>query len=458
MMILLDLNIGLFFGRFHALVVHLPIGFLLLGGIFYFLERKQQQGTFQKALPHVFFLASISSILAVIFGSLLANEGGYASDTLFWHRWLGIGTAILTSIIWLSLSDRLKMSRSTTQWGIIAMLLLLTITGHLGGTLTHGASYLLDYAPSFIQNGFGNQQISTNEEYPQNPDSILIYDHLIQPVFDEKCVSCHNGEKAKGGLLLDSKEGLLAGGDHGDVLQEKSKHKIELLHRVTLPMNEGKFMPPTGSPMTFYEIKLLEYWIKNGHSFEQAITDKNIPTAIKDLIQQVYGLSDQRKSFVELNSVNPANPEAINVLQDQGFFVSALSRKSNFLQVRYSDSITCEKLQLLLPSKTQISWLDLSKTRLPNDCLDLLGQLTNLTKLNLSQNAIENSSLQHLVALTNLESLNLYNTSISNEGLKSLEQLPSLRHLYLWETNINQDDLQQLKEKRPHLNINLGPQ
>lgn len=457
MMMILDVNIGLFFGRFHAMMVHLPIGFLLLGGIFYFLENKQQKGSFHKVLPYIFFLAAVSSCIAVVLGSLLANEGGYPDSTLFWHRWLGIGTTLLTTILWLRLSGRISIHKNTTQWGVIVMLLLLTLTGHLGGTLTHGASYLLDYAPSFVQDAFGNTSTSSFDEYPKDPDSILIYEHLIQPVFHQKCVSCHNSQITKGGLALDSKAGLLAGGAHGDLLKRKSNHKIELLHRVSLPKEDRKFMPPKGSPMTFHEIRLLEYWIEDGYSFEQAITDENIPPAIKNLIQQTYGLSDQKKSFVELNSVPPAHPKDVKALQAQGFFIRALSQNSNFLQVHYRDSMSCEKLQLLLKLKDQISWLDLSKTALPNECMELLGQLPHLTKLNLSQNAIENTSLQHLIASSKLESLNLHHTTVGDQGLQYLHNLPSLRHLYLWETNISPDAVRQMYKKHPHLNLNIGP-
>ena len=40
----------------------------------------------------------------------------------------------------------------------------------------------------------------------------------VFPLFDQSCNSCHNPDKAKGGLDLSSMPGLLAGGSSGDVV------------------------------------------------------------------------------------------------------------------------------------------------------------------------------------------------------------------------------------------------
>ena len=44
-----------------------------------------------------------------------------------------------------------------------------------------------------------------------------LFEKHVRPVLVEKCVSCHGAEKAKGGLRLDTRAGLLAGGDGGPV-------------------------------------------------------------------------------------------------------------------------------------------------------------------------------------------------------------------------------------------------
>ena len=106
--ILLESNFGLFIGRFHPLVVHLPIGFLLLAAIFYYASRRTTFEPLRQAVGPTLFLGALSAILSVIFGLALANEGGYDDQALFWHKWLGIGVALISSTALLSYIDRLK--------------------------------------------------------------------------------------------------------------------------------------------------------------------------------------------------------------------------------------------------------------------------------------------------------------------------------------------------------------
>ena len=67
----------------HPLVVHLPIGFLLLAGIFYFLGRKEKYAALNKALPTTFFLSALSAAAAALFGWLLAGDGAYYDELVF---------------------------------------------------------------------------------------------------------------------------------------------------------------------------------------------------------------------------------------------------------------------------------------------------------------------------------------------------------------------------------------
>ncbi|MEM6377970.1 MAG: c-type cytochrome domain-containing protein, partial [Bacteroidota bacterium] len=355
-MILIQSNFGLFFGRFHALVVHLPIGFLLLGSIFYLLSKREKWQFLQKALPITFLLSTLGAILSVIMGLFLAKEGGYNEQTLFWHRTLGIATAISSAVFYLHFSGRLKLQQPITDWGLLASVVLLSITGHFGGQLTHGKNYLLDHAPEILQQTLGGKTIANQElTFPMNPDSVYLYEHLIQPILEQKCLNCHNDDQARGGLNLASREGLLAGGDHGDVLKNKPEIGSPLLHRVTLESNDPKFMPPKGIPLNYAEIRLLDYWVNHDFSFEQTITDESIPKAIQQLIKRNYGLTNKRRSYVELAQVPAADPQQIQSLIAEGFTIKTLSQASNFLEVTFRDSIDCSQLEKLEPLKSQIA-------------------------------------------------------------------------------------------------------
>ncbi len=455
-MILLQSDFGLFIGRFHALIVHLPIGFLLLGSIFYLVSKREKWHFLQKALPLTFLLSTVGAILAVTMGLLLAREGGYGEQTLFWHRNLGIATALLSGIFYLHFSGRLKLPQPITDWGLLAGFVVLSITGHFGGQLTHGQDYLLDYAPAIVKKTLGNQNTNKQEfDFPMNPDSVFIYQHIIQSIFDEKCVNCHNANQTRGGLNLASTEGLLAGGDHGDILENKQEVGSLLLHRVTLASNDAKFMPPKGLPLYYAEIRLLDYLINQGYSFEQSISDENIPQEIRQLIKKNYGLTSQARSFVELKQVPAADPEKIQSLITAGFTIKKLSQNSNFLEVSYRDSMDCAQLKKLGSIQSQISWLNLSQIGLSSDCLEHLKDFSNLTRLKIAYNPIDNEGLSFLKDLKHLESLNLYGTLIDESGLSYLEGLDRLQYLYLGQTKVDSSAMEQLKVKFPIADVLL---
>ena len=253
-MLLLDAQFSAFLGHFHPLVVHLPIGFLLLAGIMEYFSGKPQYAKLEGAISFTLLLGALSAIVSALFGWFLANEGAYASSTLFWHRWLGIGVAVLSTIAWAIKSERLKAAPTVYKGSLGGIMLLLVITGHLGGNLTHGSSYLLDSAPGFIQKIFGHSDSAKEvvDFSKANPDSLNVYAQLIQPVFEQKCYSCHNDNKANGGLNMSSEEALLEGGDHGEVFVAGNSRESNLVKRVTLDQSSKKFMPPKGLPLKLY--------------------------------------------------------------------------------------------------------------------------------------------------------------------------------------------------------------
>jgi hypothetical protein len=86
----------------------------------------------------------------------------------------------------------------------------------------------------------------------------------VEPVLKEHCYKCHSAEaeKIKGGLLLDSKEGILRGGDTGLALApgdpDNSKIIIAVRHR-----DPDLQMPPK-EKLAAEQIAVLEKWVKMG--------------------------------------------------------------------------------------------------------------------------------------------------------------------------------------------------
>ncbi len=74
-----------FLGRFHPLIVHLPIGFLLMSGLLqlYAVRNRKNALNIDAAIAFTLFWGTIASIGAVAIGWLLSLDGCYDTNTLF---------------------------------------------------------------------------------------------------------------------------------------------------------------------------------------------------------------------------------------------------------------------------------------------------------------------------------------------------------------------------------------
>ncbi|HZU34961.1 MAG TPA: c-type cytochrome domain-containing protein, partial [Gemmataceae bacterium] len=89
------------------------------------------------------------------------------------------------------------------------------------------------------------------------------YARQVKPFFARYCLECHNAEKAKGGLSLETFKGLAAGGEHGPVLVVGKPDQSRMVLQV-----EGKakpHMPPRKARQPKPdEIGVLRAWIAAG--------------------------------------------------------------------------------------------------------------------------------------------------------------------------------------------------
>lgn len=127
-----------FIGSFHPLLVHLPIGILLLAALFQLLSLKEKFQSLYPAIGIALFLGMLSAVASCISGLFLSNTDDYDEALIFKHQWFGITVALISIVAWYL--NRKKSQH--TKWATALMVLLITITGHLGGSITHGSDYL----------------------------------------------------------------------------------------------------------------------------------------------------------------------------------------------------------------------------------------------------------------------------------------------------------------------------
>jgi uncharacterized membrane protein len=454
----------LFFGRFHPLIVHLPIGFLLLAGIVAFLSKRPKFRPLEASLDFILLLGAISAVVACVLGFMLSQGGDYHADTLFWHQWLGIGLAIISVVLYGSRvavqQGRSRFTKFNSPYAFLAILVLLTFTGHFGANLTHGSTYLFQYAPDPLRIMAGMEPKAVPRPPVTVLDSADIFLDVIHPVIQSKCNSCHNSDKTKGQLLLTSYNDMLQGGKEGPSLVPGDLEKSLMFQRVILPSTHDDYMPAEGKTgLTDDELALLEWWITNDAPPSMQLAFMKVTSDISPKFERVLGIAVSSDSRLPKTEVTAADSSSIKAALAEGFVIKRIIPESNFLEVRLpftGQNLSTMQLQALLPLKGQIAWLDFSQGQVTDANLALIGQLTSLTRLNLSNNELTDEGINHLVNLDELTYLNLYGSSVSDASLTILKNLPSLKSLYLWLTEVTDTGITSLKSERPDIKITLG--
>jgi hypothetical protein len=201
------LSISNLIGRFHPILVHLPIGILLLGCLFQLISRYPKFSGLKPAIPLTYLFGFLGAVCSCISGYLLSQSGDYDAGLVDVHQWLGIGTATFSLVSYVMIQKAAReLFLNMTAAGL---LMLITLTGHYGGSLTHGSDYLTSALADGPEKG-------TSPIPPvANVQQAMVYTHMVQPLLKNRCYSCHGAEKQKGKLRLDSKEFMLKGGKRG---------------------------------------------------------------------------------------------------------------------------------------------------------------------------------------------------------------------------------------------------
>src|SRR6266511_1301985 len=100
-----------------------------------------------------------------------------------------------------------------------------------------------------------------------DPAGLEFFEKHIRPLLVEHCYKCHSAqaEKLKGGLLLDTRDGVLKGGDTGPALLPGDPDKSLLIKAVRYTDPDLQ-MPPakSGGKLSDEQIHHFEAWVKMG--------------------------------------------------------------------------------------------------------------------------------------------------------------------------------------------------
>ncbi|NVJ85373.1 MAG: chitobiase/beta-hexosaminidase C-terminal domain-containing protein [Algoriphagus sp.] len=420
-------------GRGHPLVLHFPITLILIGVIFLIFPSLQKRANVRELGSNFLLWGSNLAGISVIAGLILARED-YEGDALLWHQWAGMATFWGATLLYFLQKRKVKhLSFPALTLGIC-----LTLTGHWGANLTHGENFLLE---PFAEK---EKQVPLAEAE--------VFEHVIQPILQSKCESCHREGKMKGELRMDHLEGLKKGGKSGPLVVAGDMDQSLLIQRINLPLNEEEHMPPKNkNQLTDEELQLLTAWVEAGASFdgkvEELPKESNLfqLASIRFKDEETFDFEAAKASTIEdLNTffrkVNPIYPES-PALEVSYFGISAF------------DPTSLNDLQKI---KEQLVTLRLDKMPLAEIDLGFLNDFQNLRKLSLNFSSLSAEQLEDFPLMNQLEDLSLSGNSLSPDAVERITELKNLKHLYLWNTGLDDLEKERLSEQLPNTQIDFG--
>ncbi|MCK0188359.1 FN3 associated domain-containing protein [Arenibacter sp. F20364] len=422
-------------GRLHPLLVHLPIGILVLAFLIELYSRKKDTGTENNIINFSLAIAAVSTVLSVASGWLLGEDGGYDETLLFRHRWMAVGLAVGSTLLYFIKKYPKAWSKNVYLPLFVVVIVLLGLTGHYGGSMTHGEDYL-----------YKNKE--TKKIVITDVSKALVFNDIVQPILDDKCVSCHNPNKIKGGLVMTNKEQLLLGGDSGSLLMADEGESPRLIHHIKLPMEDDDHMPPKGKvQLTSHEIALLEWWLSHENCFDCVAGTLDKTEKISDILNSLEEDTSTRALIAKEVAMVPE--DWLASINSNKPIITKLAEKNPLLIANLSGNKSLGKndLKALKEHAENIVELNLANSNFNDTISALLSSFTNLTKLQLQNTKITDKSMESIRDLKHLESLNIYGTDITDEGLEKLTGLSSLKTLYPWNSKITKEALDRYSSK-----------
>ncbi|HTI58767.1 FN3 associated domain-containing protein [Mucilaginibacter sp.] len=422
-------------GRVHPLILHFPIVILILAAMMEFFRFRQSfaaEKFYQDFTTLLWLTGALLSALTAIMGLFLSREPGYQGVDIEWHRWFGVSIVFIASLIYIFRSDNWYDSPMAKKASVV-MVLFLLVGGHFGADVTHGDNFIL--AP--VMKG-GRDLVPV--------DQALVYRDVVQPIFESKCIGCHNESKLKGGLMLTDEKSILKGGKDGKLIVPGQPQISLLLQRIHLPEEEKKHMPPAGKPqLTAAEMVVLFQWVKENADFRKKVTDLPLTDSLRIASMPFLKpaeATDEKFDFAA------ADEKTIKKLNNNYRGIYQLSEGSPALAVDIYNKAkyTPKVLEELSPVKKQVVSLNLNKMPVKDADLKTIAGFENLRTLNLNFSDITGANLKDLASLKYLRSLSLAGTKLTPKALSNLGSFKSLKEIALWDSGLKPEEIASLQK------------
>jgi uncharacterized membrane protein len=433
-------------GRMHPLLLHLPVGLLILSFILWLFRKNIEDGAFKKIFTLVLHITAFTATLTALMGFFLSNEGGYNETILSKHKFLGVTTALLTYAL-LLLYPILAERKILTGSLLFLSVATLIVGGHFGSNLTHGEN--------FVWSPLKGDKITEEEKIT---DSSFMFAAAVRPILNSKCFSCHNEKKAKGGLVMITEEKILEGGKNGPIWKSGDALNSHIIQNINLPEEEKKHMPPKGKPqLTAEEIQFLFAWIQAGADMKKRMKEYPETDSLKILAQKFI---HQPKELITEKKYpfDAVSQSVIDKMNGPFCTVYSIALNSPALQADFyvREKFDLKTLEGLLKAKEQLVILNLGNMPVTDEHMKIISQFINLEKLNLNNSSVTNAGLEEIKKLKQLKSLSLAGTKIDEKAGTVFSQLDSLKEVFVWNSGISANDAAAIQKQNGKTIFNIG--
>jgi mono/diheme cytochrome c family protein len=260
-------------GRFHVLLLHFPIASLVFLGLFRIIPALRSP-KLKLAHASLWIITALSTLVSALTGwVLILNEGNDWGQLGTRHQWLGTALAILVTA---SCLVAFRGMRSLSDGGLALSCVLMVVTAHHGGSMSHGSDFLWGSATqpvAEVEASAAEDEAETGPDEPEGEPQIEAHiEAMVDPslwadakaVFMQHCIDCHNNDRQRGYFNISSHAEIFKGGSSGQVVIPGNAKASLLMKLTLLPEDNWDRMPPDGDPLNADELAVIRNWIRAG--------------------------------------------------------------------------------------------------------------------------------------------------------------------------------------------------
>ena len=259
-----------FFAAFHSVVLHFPIGFIVVLGVLELHMFRSRDLDWRRVIHLLVSVMAWSAVIVACLGLLRGSGGGYDQEILQAHFISGLTVATL-AVVALGLHAPVTLYQ-TDGWRLgayravlVTLLAVVVFAGHQGGNLTHGSRYLVRNAPDFVREYWLDRSVDSSQRV-RLEEGQKRYVLEVLPIFEKKCKKCHGENAQMNGYRLDVEDGAFGGGKSGKkAIVPGDPAASNLVRMMLVHEAHPKLMPPAGlAPITPDEMIKVIAWIRDG--------------------------------------------------------------------------------------------------------------------------------------------------------------------------------------------------